>query len=319
MSKNNYKEINSFNKFKNSVNAIIILSDKRCCACSSDSSIKVFDIRNSVFDLNIDKIKAHSDKIWCIEEIKKNILASGGKNDIKIWQIYNDDLALIRSINFAHNDYLNKIIKLNNNEFASCARDGKVKIWNENYIEKQCINAHGTYVNSILMLKNDMLVSGSNGEGTLKFWNLKDYSLCQTFNNIYSTAYNNSLIEVGNILFVGEKGGIRIFSVKNNNNIESVFYNEIDSIRFLSLSSIGNDIIIAGGTNGNIYLYKIIKKNNIYLENINVIWNDFKTIKEEFQYAISSLAFYSRYNKYFIISCSIEGKIKMYEDLVSEF
>jgi len=214
---------------------------------------------------------------------------------------------------------LNKIIKLNNNEFASCARDGKVKIWNENYIEKQCINAHGTYVNSILMLKNDMLVSGSNGEGTLKFWNLKDYSLCQTFNNIYSTAYNNSLIEVGNILFVGEKGGIRIFSVKNNNNIESVFYNEIDSIRFLSLSSIGNDIIIAGGTNGNIYLYKIIKKNNIYLENINVIWNDFKTIKEEFQYAISSLAFYSRYNKYFIISCSIEGKIKMYEDLVSEF
>ena len=116
--KNNYKEIALFNKFKDSVNAVIILSDKRLCSCSSDCSIKIFDIRNSTFDLKIDKIKAYSDKIWCIEEIKKSILASGGKNDIKIWRINNNDLILIKSINSAHNDYLNKIIKLNNNEFA---------------------------------------------------------------------------------------------------------------------------------------------------------------------------------------------------------
>ena len=312
ITKNIYKEIALFHKFKDSVNDVLILSDKRLCSCSSDCSIKIFDIRNSTFDLKIDKIKAHSDKIWCIEEIKKNILASGGKNDIKIWQINDNDLTLIKSINYAHNDYLNKIIKLNNNEFASCARDGKVKIWNENYAEKKCINAHSTYVNSILKLNNDILVSGSNGEGALKFWNLNDFSLYKTFNNIYSTAYNNSLIEIDNILFVGEKGGIRIFQVKNNNNIDSTIYKD-SSIWILSLSSIGNDIIIAGAKNGNIYLYKIIKQGNINLENINVIQNNVKIVKNEFNYSISGLTYYSQYNKSFIISCSVDGNIKMYE------
>ena len=175
--KNNYKEITSFNKFKDYVNAVLILSDKRLCACLSDSSIKVFDIRQSNYWFKNRYKKTHTDKIWCIEEIKKNILASGGKNVIKVWQINNNDLILIKSINSAHNDYLSKIIKLNNNEFSYCARDGKVKIWNENYLEKKCINAHGTYVNGIIKLNNDMLVSGSNGETALKFWNLNDFSL----------------------------------------------------------------------------------------------------------------------------------------------
>ena len=187
------------------------------------------------------------------------------------------------------------------------------KLW-----KKKCINAHSTYVNSILQLSNDILVSGSNGEGALKFWNLNDFSLYKTFNNIYSTAYNNSLIEIDNILFVGEKGGIRIFQVKNNNNIDSTIYKD-SSIWILSLSFIGNDIIIAGAKNGNIYLYKIIKQGNINLENINAIQNNLKIVKNEFNYSISGLTYYSQYNnKSFIISCSVDGKIKMYEHFSNE-
>ena len=78
-----------------------------------------------------------------------------------------------------------------------------------------------------------MLASGSNGERALKFLNLNDFSLYKTFNNIYSTAYNNSLIELDNNLFVGEKGGIRIFQIQNNN-IDYVFYKD-SFIRILSL------------------------------------------------------------------------------------
>ena len=32
-------------------------------------------------------------------------------------------------INNAHDDYLNKIIKLDNQEFSTCSRDGKIKFW----------------------------------------------------------------------------------------------------------------------------------------------------------------------------------------------
>ena len=312
INENKYANKIAFNEFKDSVNAVLILSDNRLCACSSDCSIKVFDVQKSNFDLKIDKINAHSDKIWCIEEIKKNILASGGKNDIKIWRINNNALSLIKSINSAHSDYLNKIIKLDNNEFASCSRDGKVKIWSENYNEKKCINAHNTYVNSILKLNNGLLVSGSNGEGALKFWNLQDFSLYKVFKNIYATAYNNSLLEFDNMLFVGEKDGIGIFLLENN--IKSFFYKNKELERILSLCYIGNNIIAAGSTNGNIYLYKIIKKPNLIFENMNIFENNLNEIKEEFYHAISGVTFYkNKFNKSYIISCSIDGLIKMHE------
>ena len=203
-----------FNNFKDSVNMLLILSDNRLCACSSDKSIKIFEINKyNYLQLKIDKIKAHSDKIWCIEEIKNKVLASGGYKDIKIWTINDNDLTLIISIDNAHNDYLNKIIKLDYNEFASCSRDGKIKIWNYNYSMKKCINAHSTYINNILKI-NNFLVSGSNGEKCIKFWNIDDYNLIQEFRNIYATAYNNCLIKVENYIFAGEINGIRIFLLK---------------------------------------------------------------------------------------------------------
>ena len=312
------KEINKeiiYNKFYDSVNSVLILSDKRLCACSSDGSIKVFDIKNFYFDIKIDKLRAHNDKIWCIEEIQQNFLASGGKNDIKIWEIKNNNLSLINSINSAHSDYLNKIIKINNEQFASCARDGKVKIWsNKNYKEIACINAHNTYINSILKLNNnDLLVSGSNGESSLKFWNLNNFELYKSFNNIYSTAYNNTLLEVDDILFVGEKSGIRIFNL--NTNFKPTFYKDNKIERVLCLYYIGNNMITAGSGTGFIYVYEIIRKPTLTLKNIIKIKNNIeaKIGNYNFNLAVSDLTFYSNYQKCFIISCSIDGSIKLYD------
>ena len=298
-----------FNNFKASVNMLLILSDNRLCVCSSDKSIKIFEIDNfNYLKLKIDKIKAHSDKIWCIEEIKNKVLASGGYKDIKIWTINTNDLTLITSIDNAHNDYLNKIIKLDYNEFASCSRDGKIKVWNDNYSMKRCINAHNTYINNILKI-NNILVSGSNGEKCIKFWNINDYNLIQEFRDIYATAYNNCLIKVENNIFVGEINGIRIFTIEGNN-ISSNFYEDQDLDYCLSLLYLGNNIIIAGSTTGFIYIYKIIKKDSITLENVNVIRNNSMAIKGRNEYSVSCLAF-DKTNS-FIIAGSFDKSIKIY-------
>ena len=100
---------------------------------------------------------------------KFNVLASGGFKDIKIWKIEKQNLTLITSINNAHDDYLNKIIKLDNQEFSTCSRDGKIKFWTNQYKEKYKIYAHSSYINSILKLKSGKLVSGSNGDQKLNF------------------------------------------------------------------------------------------------------------------------------------------------------
>jgi len=298
-----------FKNFKDTINMLLILSDNRLCACSSDCSIKVFEIdKNNYFNLKIDKIHAHSDKIWCIEEIKNKILASGGYKDIKVWEINSNDITLIRSIDNAHNNYLNKIIKLDYNSFASCSRDGSIKVWNDNYSMKQCINAHNTYINNILKI-NNILISGSNGERCIKFWNINNYSLIREYKNIYATAYNNSLIKVENTIFVGEKDGIRIFSLEGNN-IISNFYEDKDLDYCLSIFYLGNNIIIAGSTTGFIYIYKVIKKDSLILENVNVIRNNSMSIKGRSEYAVSCLTFYEKYS--LIIAGSLDKTIKIY-------
>ena len=298
-------------KFTSSVNMLLILSDKRLCACSSDCSIKIFNIiKSNNFDLEINMVNAHTDKIWCIDEIQYQILASGAFKDIKIWRVNKDNLSLIMTINNAHDNYLNKIIKLNNNEFASCSRDGKIKLWKNNYTEKKTINAHNTYINNILKIKN-ILISGSNGEKCIKFWDLENYNLIKTYDNIYATAYNNSLLLVDNNLFVGEKDGIRIFRFNYNNHIEAFFYEDKDLERCLSLCYLGNNIIMSGSTTGFIYLYRIIKNKDITLENVNVIRNNSLALKGRYNYAVSCLAFMNERGSY-IISGSIDGIIKMY-------
>lgn len=167
----NSENTQKINDFKKSVNCIIILSDNRLCACSSDYSIKIYNY-NKIdvnFQLEINKEKAHNKEIWCIEEIQLNILASGGFKDIKIWKIEKNNITIIISIDKAHNDYLNKIIKLDNQEFSSCSRDGTIKFWDNQYKEKYKINAHSSYINSILKLKSGKLVSGSNGDKKKNF------------------------------------------------------------------------------------------------------------------------------------------------------
>ena len=179
----NSENTQKINDFKKSVNCIIILSDNRLCACSSDYSIKIYNY-NKIdvnFQLEINKEKAHNKEIWCIEEIQLNILASGGFKDIKIWKIEKNNITIIISIDKAHNDYLNKIIKLDNQEFSSCSRDGTIKFWDNQYKEKYKINAHSSYINSILKLKSGKLVSGSNGDKKKNFLILNLFIILRIF------------------------------------------------------------------------------------------------------------------------------------------
>ena len=158
-------------------------------------------------------------------------------------------------------------------------------------------------------MKSGKLVSGSNGDKKIKFWDLNNYSKIKTFSNINSTQYNNCLIEVDNNIFVGEKNGIRIFTIKNNL-IEDKFYEDNDLERVLALYYLGNNIIIAGSTTGFIYLYKIRENNEIItLENINVFRNNPKAIKGNHDYSVSCLLYLNN----LIISGSIDGLINCYK------
>ena len=317
--------------FNNSVNCIIMLSDNRLCACSSDHSIKIFDIHTGKdFNLRVDKPQAHSEEIRCIEEIQRNILASGGKNDIKIWEITDDQLILNKEINNAHRNYINKIIKLENGEFATCSDDGLIKFWSSHYNEKESKNAHhGFKINNIYYFKdvqnNDRktLVSISNETKHVTFWKISnDINKFSEFNNIKIIEsfrrnklinHNMNLVQIENLLLLGEENQISLFQIlKNKNRIKLYEYKNDDLGNILALNTInnhGNLLLLAGSDNGFIFIYEICGDGNeVSLNNINIIRHNKKALKGKTQYAISCLTTYSHY----IIASSIDNLIKMY-------
>ena len=302
------------NDFENSVNSLIILSDKRLCACSSDSSIKIYKLNGgNSFNLEIDKKGAHSKEILCIKEINYLIIASGSYKNIKIWKIEDNNLYSILLLNNAHNDYINKIIIFNNN-FVSCSKDGTIKFWNEKYQEKLKIDEHNGCINSILKIKRkNILVSGSNS--TLIFWKIQNnkFNLIKKYDNIF-TSNNNSLIEIKDTLLVGGKDGINIFSTKDGNIMKYDFVEDKDLGSVLSFYDLGNNMILIGSDNGFIYLYKLERKlYDIQLKNINVIRNNPKALKGRTKYSINSLTLYSENNEFYILVGSADKTINIYK------
>ena len=306
-----------------------MLSDNRLCACSSDHSIKIFDIHTgNDFNLKVDKQQAHSEEIRCIEEIQINILASGSKNDIKIWEIKDEQLLLIKSINNAHENYINKIIKLKNGEFASCSDDGTIKFWSEQYIEKKSLIVHhGFKINNIYYFKDDQnynrktLVSMSNESKEVTFWKIyddkfniwkfNDFSLIKSFIRDKLINNNNNLVQIENLILIGEQNQISIFQILKND-IKLYEYKNDDLGNVFALNSInnhGNHLLLAGSDIGFIFIYEIEGNGKeVSLNNINIMRHNKKALKGKTQYSISCLTTYRHY----IIASSIDNLIKMY-------
>ena len=123
---------------------------------------------------------------------------------------------------FDNNRNINKIILLNNQgimgRIAVCDDFGFIgiyKLYNPNDIQFSFKMLCHSYINCILYLSDEnILVSGSDRDQNLKFWRIQETSnkleLVNSFNNIYSTISNNSLLDINKKILVGQKNGIRV-------------------------------------------------------------------------------------------------------------
>ena len=296
-----------------------MLSNNRLCACSSDQSIKIFDIINgNNFVLKADKQLAHTDEIRCIEEIETNILVSGGKGDIKIWRITNNLIANNESINNAHGNYINKIIKLENGEFASCSDDGNIKLWTNQLIEKKSFKAHhGKKINNIYYFKDDQnnnrktLVSVSSEDESVIFWEIDSFEKIKSFLRDKSINQNNNIVKLDNLILIGEQNQITIFQILNNK-IKLYTYKDDDLGNVFALNTFynyGNNLLLAGSDLGFVFIFEICGDGNeVSLKNINIMRNNKKALKGRTNYSITCLTTYDHY----IIVSSIDKLIKMY-------
>ena len=282
------KEIDSV--FINQVSSIISLENGNFVACSSNMII-VFELKEKKINYLIMR-NILNDSLLTLCDLKiSNLIAIGGE-DLKIYQINQEKKELNLQKKYFYNKNINKIILtkgMNPQEFerfALCDKDGfisfyKIKKINDNVnfsiiLKKKC---HDFDINCIIYLKDEeILVSVSNGDKKLIFWEIQnqDLHLLKEFINNSSTFYNDSLLNLDKNLLVGEKDGIRVYHHEEKVITFSFFYKNEEFGSFYSIKYLGNNYFICGRSFGFCSIFKLkekeknIRKINIFRNN-NVI------------------------------------------------
>ena len=179
----------------NKVLSLVETEDKRIAVgLIRDILILSFNKNEKKWETDILEENAHEDAAVCfLCNFKGNRLVSGGTEDymIKIWKLSDVDLTLIKEIE-AHTHYLEMVIPLSNDRFASCGHDNSVKIWKDDDTY-ECISIlkHNSRVNSIIQLKGKEVLASSYDDSDnyppgITFWDLDNYNKIHTIDGHYA-------------------------------------------------------------------------------------------------------------------------------------
>ena len=278
--KTNLTEETKFNNLtKGDVNSLKIFPEGKIVVVSN-KTITLLDEDLSLIKINE---SAHNNEITYVDIYDENKFVTSSKDgSIKTWIKNNNGFTMNKVINNAHNGYIYKVIYDSKEKLYSSSYDDTIKIWelkNGEYVNIKPLN-HTKDVSSILLLEDKkMLISG--GEG-IKFWNLSDYQIIKSDDNIQMTT-NNCIERIGkNEIIVCDENQkkLLIFSIESFEIIK-----EINNIYIpVTIKLIDNKgLIFVSGENNGKYNLKIYTKDNLELlqtiENLNEIHSDFIELK----------------------------------------
>ena len=215
-------------------------------------------IKNSYY-IEIEKIICeNNDCVTSIDIFQSgNIISVSRDTSIIIWD---NKLNILTKIKNAHNNYINDVKVINENNFITCSYQS-IKIWvkiNDQWKCNQLIeNAHNSIIFKILYNSNNKIISCSEDE-TIKIWEEinNNYQLVTTLSNkgcICSILINeNILISSGDNTIIWD---FQNYIIKKKFEIECYSSN--------ALQKIDNDRIIIGGGNDEFLIVISISENEI--------------------------------------------------------
>ena len=163
------------------LSALLELTDGKIVTGSEDGKIAVLVIDYVSDNIKIlTTVKAHEGLVKSLCEINnkdfKITLASCSYDEIiKIWSCTGKQLELIQKIS-GHESNIKQLIRLSNQEFASCSSDCTIKIWSNSHPYKEIKTLrHDDWVYTMIKLRERKLILSSCGDKTINFWNLNTF------------------------------------------------------------------------------------------------------------------------------------------------
>ena len=276
---------------KNEVYCLKILNDGRLASTSKDKTIKIYEPINFTVDLTIIE---HTESVYYITQLYDERLLSCS-NDRKMLIIkLNNKNYFIDQILIGHSLGIIKAIQLKNGDIASSSIDNTIKIWKENKKNNifQCqntISVHSNNIHSILEIPiTNELVSSSNQERTLRFFNLITYENKDTIKEITPCGFMGVLYLIdNNILAIGTTIGLSLINIIEHKEIIKMKLNSIYSFYRLNSGS------LLTGEGKAIQEWKnIVKKHEIHKGNVTS---------------------FAQFNNGILATCSLDKSIILYQ------
>jgi WD40 repeat protein len=141
-----------------------------------NKNIKIWDVEKGIKLLTINSNhKSGVGRLLYLKNtnnnINNNLILSASNPDIKLWELKKDNCVCIKSFN-EHTDWVNALVQIDENTFASGSLDRLIKVWSlteEKSIKTICV--HKSYVTSLIYLKRffnneEILLTGSLGKSS---------------------------------------------------------------------------------------------------------------------------------------------------------
>lgn len=295
--KKEYSCIHTFEGHTDKIVSLIQLASGKLASGSYDNTIRIWNMDN----LKEDKIINERGRVFTLLEFEKNKLLTGNSdNAINLWDINSKNDKCLYTF-LGHKLWINCLVKINNNYFASASNDSNIKIWN--YYNRKCIynlEGHSDCVLTLILLKNNYLCSGG-ADLTIKIWDWEKENCISTLTG--HQKWVKSVFELDNEILVSGSDDKTIKLWKDYNLI-STLDGHNHSVR--AFCQINKEYFCSGSFDSTIKIWKIntwecVQTLNAHKSNIICIIS-LKGKNDKNNYKCNSIA-----------SCSNDKTIKIWE------
>ena len=242
-----YRCIKTLSGHNDKIVSLIKLHTGNLASGSYDNTIRIWDLEKNECKLVIKE----EGYILCLLEFLPNFILTGlSDNKIKLYQI-NDSYQLIHCFE-GHNLWVNCLVKINDEKFASGSNDSHIIIWDyETRKEIITLKGHSDCILSLIILQNKNLCSGS-ADNTIRIWDSEKYECLYILEG--HEKWVKCLFQLDNGLIISGSDD-KTIKVWNNTDCIKTLTGHTHSVR--TLCQINKQNFVSGSFDGTIKIWDI--------------------------------------------------------------